>query len=155
MFSLHAPSSSFAMAQPQDGNGKHHLPLSSSTTKIPPGWSPEHDRRYSAIQYKRDLRMWYQTTELQDTAIGPAMALRLEGVARRIAEEIASQPSNVDTHPMSSRLSHGHRPVEPVSGAYTGPAETGWSILLQEINNRFGALQHERLIQYLMDLFSF
>ena len=134
------------------GSRSHKVPFSSSTTKIPPGWSPEYAHQYSLKSYLKDFRMWYQTTELSDQQIGPAMALRLDGVARRIADQIASQSSDVDEDFMSSLLSHGRYELDALGHR---AIKQCWTILIEELKDRFSQTSEERLIQHLHGFFTF
>ena len=90
-----------------DNQGHHGLPLSSSTKSVPPGWSMKRDAHYSFDRWRRDLRLWLKTTDLEQSKIGPAIALRLDGVPRALADEIEAQRSDVSLATHASTLSHG------------------------------------------------
>ena len=131
--------------------------MNTSTNKIPPGWGPDNHLRYSFKKYKRDLKLWIQNTELDQHKIGPAIALRLEGVARKIADHLSNEDSDVSPgNEFHTLISHGRFKVPAAylpGGARV--VEPGYVILITALNDQFGQLGQERQIQYLMDFFMF
>ena len=135
-----------------DHSSGHGLPLTSSTPKIPPGWSLEQSDRYSLSAWLRDLRLWLVTTELDDYQKGPAMALRLHGLARNVADDLADLDSDVSTHALSSQLPHGTYEWDSAGHA---TVVHGWQLLGHALKEKFGELSTEKLLTYLIEFFSF
>ena len=81
------------------------------------------------------------------------MALRLEGVARKIADQLSSQPS--DLYPgagdLYTLLSHGRDDGPDGSGGRR--VKHGYAVLIEALDMQFGALTQERQIQHLMAVF--
>ena len=93
------------------------LPLQSSTKTVPPGWNLKIASTYTFDQWRKDLKLWLLTTDLKHEQIGPAMALRLSGVPRAVADTLANTPSDVNSHEMASQLSHGKYYQDPATGS--------------------------------------
>ena len=133
---------------------KQHQPLalSHSTTKIPPGWDPGTAQQYSFLQYKKDLQYWLRTTELDEVRIGPAIALRLKGVARRITDRLMSKDSPVHPGNGNTLLTHGDYDINPMGGWTVKP---GWRVLFDALREKFDRLSYERAVKFLLDFFTF
>ena len=57
-------------------------------TKTPPGWSPEGDKKYPFRDWLQDVELWLGATEVDPIKQGPALAMRIGGVAREIIREL-------------------------------------------------------------------
>ena len=91
-------------------SGNWSLPPQVSTTKVPPGWGPELRHQYSFRQWKKDVRLWKRQAEFAEEKVGPAIAQRLRGVARKLAEQLLEAPSDCVGAPAGAdALTHGLR----------------------------------------------
>eukprot|EP00971_Amphidinium_carterae_P337415 6474187-Amphidinium_carterae.1 len=62
------------------------------STKVPPSWNPDNAHAYSLENWSKDVRLWAATTDLRRDQLGPAVALRLQGLAKTLAREV---PTNI------------------------------------------------------------
>ena len=60
-----------------------------STSKIPPYWTPTLEKKgYPFSVWRRDIELWCAGAELPPHACGPAIAMRLGGIAREMVREV-------------------------------------------------------------------
>ena len=100
-----------------------------------------------------DFKLWVRTTDLDHTQVGPALALRLEGVCREIANYLADQPSPHGEGRYANVLTHGNNQWDGEARTYSYC--NGWEVLMMMIEDKIGKLDQEKLIQYLRDYFAF
>ena len=84
--------------------------------------------QYPFRRWKIDLAMWITTTELDHTAIGPAIVMRLDGAPRQLGEHLAKQPTTVSDSRFANLLTHGRSSWDDTEGSWV--LEHGWEILL-------------------------
>ena len=63
------------------------LNLQVASGRIPPSWSPDHDRSYPFRFFVADLKLWSLSTDLDPVRQGPCVALRLGGAAKSLARD--------------------------------------------------------------------
>ena len=80
--------------------------LSGCSQSVPPGWSLRSSHAYPFRKWLKDLAMWFATTILEPHQIGPAIAMRLDGVPRQLADASAKKPSDVSNHPLAKFRGH-------------------------------------------------
>jgi hypothetical protein len=100
------------------------------SSKVPPSWDPSWDKQYPFHIYCQDVMLWISgVCELDDHQRGPAIAMRLQGVAREIVREL-----DLNTL-MHGRMMNGNN-GQPVN-------QPGFMYLLDVLKSRFGMLPQE------------
>ena len=84
--------------------------------------------------------MWFATTNLEPHQIGPAIAMRLDGVPRQLADALAKKPSDVSTHPLANQLSHV---TWDCPDGITWQVKPGCMFLLEALKEHFDKLSME------------
>ena len=106
------------------------LNLQVASGRIPPSWSPDHDRSYPFRFFVADLKLWSLSTDLDPVRQGPAVALRLGGAAKSLAR---------DFDPVA--LSDGTAVQDPATGNII--RRTGLECLVSALERRFAPLEQE------------
>ena len=70
------------------GQNNHQTLDALASSRIPPAWSPEHERSYPFRTWEGDLRLWYGATDIDEVRRGPTVALRIGGAAKLILREL-------------------------------------------------------------------
>ena len=115
------------------------------SSKVPPSWDPAWDRHYPFHIYQQDLGLWLAgVCELDAHQQGPAIAMRLQGVARDIVRVL-----DMNT------LMHGRVIPNPNNPQGQAIVQTGAQYLLEVLRNRFGMLPQETAIQSISEFLMF
>jgi hypothetical protein len=122
------------------------------SSKVPPSWDPSWDKQYPFHVYQQDVLLWANgICELDDHQRGPAVAMRLQGVAREVVRELNLQV-----------LMHGHMIPDPnvppnVAQGIQIPQvfQSGLEYLFVILRTRFGMLPQETAIQGISDFLMF
>ena len=110
-----------------------------STSKIPPYWSPELERKgYPFRIWSKDVRLWCVGTELNTDKQGPAIIQRLGDTARELLREA----------PLGL-IQYGRE------DAMGNLISTGVDVILEGLNRRFGQLDVESSITTIIELLTF
>ena len=120
---------------PDHGGGASWALLGSN--KVPPYWGPELADTYPFRVWLQDLQLWAQSTDLDDTKLGSAVAGRLGGVARSLAREM---------------------PIELIRDGQTMPNGTqlnGMECLGRALSRRFAPLGFETCLTSMTEYLQF
>ena len=112
-----------------------------ASSKVPPTWSVENDRRYPLRYYRQDLELWSASSELDEHRKGPTALLRITGAARTILREMPIQ-----------LLQNGQQIVDDYGQQQR---ITGLECLLRALERRYGALAEEVQIHAISELMNF
>lgn len=115
-----------------------HLQLANG--RVPPSWSPEHEKEYPFRFYEADALLWCAATDLDENRRGPALALRLTGSAKMIIRELDP-----------AILINGQNVLE--NGVQV--VLTGVQALMRIMRRRFAPLDQEAQIHAMQEFFSF
>ena len=128
----------------------HSDQFGTCSSKVPPSWDPSWDRLYPFHTFMQDTLLWsHGVCELDDHQRGPAVAMRLQGVAREVVRELNM-----------AVLMHGHMipdPNAPVVQGAQAPLvfQSGLDYLFTTLRNRFGMLPQETAIQGISEFLMF
>eukprot|EP00971_Amphidinium_carterae_P258563 5131896-Amphidinium_carterae.1 len=111
--------------------------LAEATTKKPPAWDPK-QKSYAFRDYSRDVILWSAATDLREDQQGPALALQLRGEAREFVRDLDPD-----------ELRQGRVDQQ------TGQRTLGVTLLLEEMQRRFGPLEQSRAIEVVEAFLSF
>ena len=112
------------------------------TLRTPPAWDPNMEPGYSFRHWSGDILMWSLATDVPQNQQGPAIVLRLGGLARQLAREV---DPNIIANGQVLDLNDGNGP-QP---------QTGVTVLLRGLARRFAALDVENSIKAIAELMSF
>ena len=112
-----------------------------ASSRIPPTWCVENDRRYPLRYYRQDLELWSASTDIEEHRKGPASLQRITGAARTILREMPIL-----------LLQQGQQVVDDQGNPYR---ITGLECLLRALERRYGALAEEVQIHAISELMQF
>ena len=111
------------------------------SSKVPPSWSPETDRRHPFRVWLADLTLWVSGAELPEPHQGPAVAMRIGGTARELLREM--DPAT---------MKDGSIVVDPQGGQVT---LSGVESIVRALKRRYAPLSQELQVQSLNEVFRF
>ena len=133
------------MAHRHAASGDHddslHDGYGAMSSKVPPSWSPETDRRHPFRVWLADLTLWVSGAELPEPRQGPAVAMRIGGTARKLLREM--DPAT---------MKDGSIVVDPQGGQVT---LSGVESIVRALKRRYAPLSQELQVQSLNEVFRF
>ena len=113
--------------------------LQQATGRIPPGWNPSDQRKYSFRHWVVDLRLWQAATDADEVRHGPMVAMCLGGAARDIVREM---DPNI--------LANGRIIQEAQCNQIQ---QLGLEYLVDMLTRRFAPLEQEIQLESISDLY--
>jgi len=126
----------------REARDAQYLAATGMNLKTPPAWDTSLDKQYPLRIWMSDMLLWDGATEVDVQRRGPAVVMRLSGVAREIAREI--DPGT---------LSQG-RAIFDAQGQQVG-YESGVEALVSLLRRRFHPLEREIQVSALSEVFQF